>query len=155
MSRTLPRLFAPLFVGLCAVGGSSPALAAEPMALDRVEVSGGTVRTDVTRTCPAIQETLAEHLARAMIQVGTDHEYQVRFELRPDGVGRVETLGSMDYRPAIRRAVHYLQCQDSQVSAARSQHFAFVLSIKASESEGGGAARFAVRELPAQAALAP
>lgn len=153
MSRILPRLVAPLFVGLCTVGGSIPAFAADPLTLDRVEVSGG-VRVDVRRTCPAIDDTLAENLARAVSRYGRDSDSEVRFELRADGIGAVSTQGgAFVYRPAIRHAVAQLQCQD-QASAGRAQQFAFILSIRNSEQEGG-APKFAIRELPAQASAAP
>lgn len=132
--------------------GLSPvvALAADPAALDRVEVSGThqSLRLDVQRTCPTMAVSLDDRLARKIAEVGREADYQVRFDLRDGVISGIETQGGpMEYRRAVRTAVRYVECQDSQITAGKTQRFAFFLAIRPGDESSGRAPTVALREL--------
>ncbi|MBH9578080.1 hypothetical protein [Inhella proteolytica] len=139
-----------ILLGACALCVSPlTAVAADPAALDRVEVSGQHqgLRVDVQRTCPTMAVSLDDRLARKVAEIGRDADYQVRFELRDGVISGVETRGGpMEYRRAVRSAVRYSECQDSQASAGKTQRFAFFLAIRPG-AEPGAAPTVAMREL--------
>ena len=141
MPRTLTSALALFALSLGA------AQAAEPT-FDRVEVSGPSqLRLDVRAACPAMSESLAEDLTRAIYRVGRDAEFEVHFNLQGGQVQDVEAKGrAFEYRGAVRSAVRQLACSDA-VAQTKPQRFAFVLAIRAGEEDGP--ARYAIRELPA------
>ncbi|MBB5204817.1 hypothetical protein HNQ51_002131 [Inhella inkyongensis] len=141
MPRTLTSALALFALGV------SAAQAAEP-SLDRVEVSGPSqLRVDVRAACPAMSESLAEDLARAIYRVGRDAEFEVHFNLHGGQVQEVEAKGrAFEYRGAVRNAVRQLECRDA-VAQTKPQRFGFVLAIRTGEEDGP--ARYAISELPA------
>lgn len=119
------------------------ALAAD---LDRVEVTGHSVRTDVTATCPAIGQQLGDNLSQAFSRFDMEGDYRVEFSVQDNRVQSVKTQGGYgrENRLAIRRAMSRVDCQDS-ASAAAPQRFAFLLSVRMEDEGSGQVARFEVK----------
>lgn len=145
-------------LGLLAMVAAAPAaLAAEgSQLLDRVEVQrAAAYRSDVTRSCPAVQADLQEALERAITKHQIEGSYPVTFEMRNNGVVEVRTpRAPKEYGFLLRRAVKGLDCQDS-ASMQQAQRFGFLLDIKLDDgdgsrlaSAGGGRVSVGLRALP-------
>lgn len=113
--------------------------------LDRVEVMGHKVRTDVSRACPSIQDDLVRALAPAVHRVQKEGSYMVSFRLDGEHVGEVQTAMSTpdEYRRPLRRAVIDTDCQDAAAQQA-PQRFGFIVDVRMEESTSGGRPRVAL-----------
>lgn len=108
-----------------------PALAQEGAALGRVEVSRGTLRHDVARSCPAVAATLQEGMDRAVSVHQIEGSYRVEFELSGRNIVSVRTpFAPREYRQALRSAVRSLACQDA-AAQQQPQRYGFILDVKA------------------------
>jgi hypothetical protein len=118
------------------------ALAAD---LDRVEVTGHAVRTDVSRTCPGLGEQLADNLANAFSRIDLAGDYRIEFTLQGDKVQATKAVGgAWESRSALRRAMGRVDCQDAATATA-PQRFAFLLSVRMEDDGSGQVARFDVK----------
>ncbi|MEJ5999699.1 hypothetical protein [Paucibacter soli] len=105
--------------------------------LNRVEVSGQKrdemLRTDVRKVCPGIAAKLQEELGGAWWRVEEPAQVQVQFRLQGEQMHGVRaSTRQSDYRQAVRRAVHRLDCGNDN---ADDQLFAFVIEFKAPDEQ--------------------
>ena len=135
-------------LSLAAVAGIGLALLpvwalAEP--IDRVEVQGKALRTDVKATCPSIGESLGERLGSQFGRDLQEGDYRVEFSLQGDQVSEVSAQGGeWSSNRAIRRAMRGVDCQDAKSQAPH--RFAFMLSVRIDDDAGGApVARFDVK----------
>lgn len=136
---------------MCLAGIAGVAIALAPVwalaaDLDRVEVTGHSVRTDVSKACPSIGEELSTHLAPAFTRIDMEGDYRVEFSLQGDKVQGIKASGGQgwDTRRAIRHAMVRVGCQDSATAAA-PQRFAFLLSVRMDDEGYGPVARFELK----------
>jgi hypothetical protein len=136
--KVLHSLIASALIAL-PLGLLSTAAAAQGTDLSRVEVEGKTLpllsRTDVHKACSHLDSSLSEDLAQAWASNQKVGEVHVQFELLGGEIQGVSTHGGpREYHQAIRRAVHYLDCQ---TDASATQQFSFIVAFKESEDEPG------------------
>lgn len=124
-------------------------------ALERIEVSGAALRSDLLRTCPQVAEDLQRGLQRDVALHGIGGSYLVQFELKGAQVGSFQMSRlPFEYRRALRSALRNLQCQDG-AAQVQAQRFGFILDIVADDrwappapglaGAGGPALRVALR----------
>lgn len=121
------------------------AAATQAQTLDRVEVMGHKVRTDVSRACPSIQHNLVRALAPAVHRAQKEGSYMVSFSLDGERVGEVQTAMSTpdEYRRPLRHAVLGTDCQDAAAKQS-PQRFGFIVDVRMEESVRGGSPRVAL-----------
>lgn len=140
--RHLPK-FAVTLLALASLG-------AQAQTLQRVEVTGVPVRTDVHLRCPAIAVQLQQSLAPALSRAELAGEYRVDFSLRGNALDDVRAVGGEgDWagRSAVRRAVRALDCQDATLATAPAR-FSFLLAVvMADDGHGGRVAQLRTRAL--------
>ena len=136
-------------IALALLGAAASATQAQT--LDRVEVMGQKVRTDVARSCPTVHEDLVRALAPAVHRVQKEGSYAVSFQLHGQTINDVQTATATpdEYRRPLRRAVRDLACSDA-AAQAQPQRFGFIVDVRLEAAPRGGAPRYAMsfRSLP-------
>ena len=117
------------------VAGAS-AQAADPQALDRIEVTGA-ARHDVLSACPALQLDLQEGMEKTISQHQITGSYLVQFSLTGKKVDSLHTPWMpIEYRQRLRSSVRGTDCQDA-AATKQPQRFAFIVDIKTNRQDGG------------------
>jgi hypothetical protein len=112
----------------CVVFSASSRAQSGP-ALERVEVSRGSLRSDVLSACPQAMQGLQSGMERAVSLHGIGGSYVVHFDLSGTEVHRVQMPRlPLEYRRALRNAVRELQCQDG-AAQRQTQRFGFILDV--------------------------
>jgi len=111
---------------LIAAAASAQAQSADGPA--RVVVSGNrptpVTRYDVEQACPGMAAVLDDSLSQAVSTYGKTGDVRVEFQMKDQRIQSVSPLGGpREYRPAIKRAVRALSCQQT----AGDERFAFIL----------------------------
>jgi hypothetical protein len=121
----------------CVVFSASSRAQSGP-ALERVEVSRGSLRSDVLSACPQAMQGLQSGMERAVSLHGIGGSYVVHFDLSGTEVHRVQMPRlPLEYRRALRNAVRELQCQDG-AAQRQTQRFGFILDVRSATSSRGG-----------------
>lgn len=127
------------------------AFATQADTLERVEIFGAKVRTDVSRACPTAQASLEAAMGPTVARYQIAGSYTVLFDLNGNRISDVHTPRLPDeYRQPLRNAVRKLQCNDA-AAATQTQRFGFIVDVRYEEDAvRGGRSRVAMGVLPLQ-----
>jgi hypothetical protein len=110
------------------IAAAASAQAQSPDDPARVVVSGSrpteVTRYDVEKACPGIALALDDSLSQAVSTYGKTGDVRVEFQMSEQRIQSVSPKGGpREYRPAIKRAVRALSCQQT----AGDERFVFIL----------------------------